>query len=189
MGFLRQALAGFRLLLVLTVILGIAYPLVITLVGQVIAPAQANGSVITNSSKAVVGSSLLGQEFTGPQWFWARPSTSNYSGAVSGGSNRSPVSAAQLQARAEREAQLRAANPNADGPVPEDALTSSASGLDPHISVAYARWQLPRVAKARQLSTADLQALISAATDRAVLGFIGQDAVNITKLNAALAQR
>ncbi len=189
MTFLRQALAGFRLLLVMTVILGIAYPLVITVVGQALAPAQANGSVITDSTGAVVGSALLGQQFEGAEWFWARPSASDYSGAVSGGSNRSPASAVQLKARADREAALRAANPDAVGAVPEDALTASASGLDPHISIAYALWQVPRVAKARQLSAADLQALISAATDRALLGFIGQDAVNVTRLNAALAQR
>jgi potassium-transporting ATPase KdpC subunit len=189
MAIVRQALAGLRLLLVMTVLLGIGYPLVITLVGQLIAPAQANGSVITSANGTVIGSTLLGQQFDQPQWFWSRPSTSEYSGAVSGGSNLSPMSADQLTARTERAAMLLAANPDASGPIPEDALTASASGLDPHISLAYARWQIPRVAKARGISAADLQTMIAAATDHAVLGFIGQDGVNVTKLNAALAQR
>ncbi|MGV8908106.1 MAG: potassium-transporting ATPase subunit KdpC [Propionicimonas sp.] len=187
MNFLRQTLAALRLLIVMTVLLGIAYPLVITGIAQVVAPVQANGSLLTNSGGQVVGSALIGQTFEGPEWFASRPSASDHSGETSGGSNLSPVSADQLEARATREADLRAANPDAVGPIPEDALTASASGLDPHISVAYAMWQLPRVAKARGLDSVRLTALISAATEPAPLGFLGQDGVNVTRLNLALA--
>lgn len=188
MSFLRQTVAAVRLLLVMTVLLGIAYPLVITGVAQVAAPVQANGSLVTDSKGQVVGSILIGQTFEGDQWFWSRPSASDYSGETSGGSNLSPVSGDQADARAQREADLKAANPDAAGPVPEDALTGSASGLDPHISVAYALWQAPRVAKARGVDPAQLASLITAATEPAPLGFLGQGGVNVTRLNLALSQ-
>ncbi len=187
MNILRQALAAVRLLLVMTVLLGITYPLVITGVAQVIAPFQANGSRLTTSQGHVVGSALIGQSFDGPQWFQSRPSVSDYSGQTSGGSNLSPASVEQSDARATREADLRAANPDAVGPVPEDALTASASGLDPHISPAYALWQVPRVSKSRNIDPDRLAALITAATEPAPLGFLGQDGVNVTRLNLALA--
>ena len=187
MAFVRQALAAVRLLVVMTVLLGLAYPAVIALAGQAF-PAQANGSLVTLNGR-VVGSALLGQTFEGPEWFQPRPSASDYSGETSGGSNLSPVSADQAEAVATREAELRTANPDAVGPVPADALTASASGLDPHISVAYALWQLPRVAKARGVDPSALTALIAANTDRAPLGYLGQDGVNVTRLNLALAQR
>ncbi len=186
MTFLRQALAGLRILLVMTVLLGIGYPLVITFAAQAM-PTQANGSLLTTPDGRVVGSALVGQDFTDPAWFWARPSASSYSGETSGGSNLSPVSPEQSDARAAREAELNAANPDAVGPVPEDALTASASGLDPHISVAYALWQVPRVAKARGVDADRLRDLVAAATEAAPLGFLGQDSVNVTRLNWALA--
>jgi K+-transporting ATPase ATPase C chain len=189
MTFLRQALAGLRLLLVMTVLVGVLYPAVVTVIAQLAIKNQANGSVITDANGQVVGSALLGQKVDGAQWFQGRPSASDYSGDTSGGSNLSPASQKQADARAQREADLKATNPDAVGPVPEDALTASASGLDPYISVAYAQWQLPRVATARGMSTAELQVLIDAATDHAVLGYIGQDGVNVTRLNAALASR
>jgi len=189
MTFLRQAFAGLRLLIVMTVLVGVLYPAVITVIAQLAIKNQAGGSLITNSSGQVVGSALLGQKVDGPQWFQGRPSASDYSGETSGGSNLSPASQKQADARAQREADLKAANPDAVGPVPEDALTASASGLDAYISVAYADWQIPRVAKARNMSPADLASLIATATDKAVLGYIGQDGVNVTRLNAALANR
>ena len=188
MTFLRQALAGLRLLLVMTVLLGMVYPSAISLAARAL-PGPAQGSLVTMRDGRVVGSALLGQSFEGPQWFQPRPSASDYSGDTSGGTNQSPLSATQRNARRAREADLRAANPNATDPVPEDALTASASGLDPHISAAYAQWQLPRVAKARDMSPADLAAMIETATDRAPLGYLGQDGVNVTKLNLALAER
>jgi len=189
MTFLRQAFAGLRLLIVMTVLVGVLYPAVITVIAQVALKNQANGSLISNADGQVVGSALLGQKVDGPEWFQPRPSASDYSGSTSGGSNLSPASQAQKDARTQREADLKGANPDAVGPVPEDALTASASGLDPYISVAYARWQIPRVAKARAMSAADLQSMIAAATDKAVLSYIGQDGVNVTRLNAALASR
>jgi K+-transporting ATPase ATPase C chain len=172
----------------MTVLVGVAYPAVILLVAQVF-PAQANGSLVADSTGRVVGSSLLGQKFDGPQWFQPRPSMSDYAGTTSGGSNLSPVSAAQSTAVEDRRAALIAANPNAPGPVPDDALTASASGLDPAISVAYAHWQAPRVAAARGLSVAALTRLITQATTPAPLGFLGQDAVNVVQLNRLLASR
>jgi K+-transporting ATPase ATPase C chain len=187
MPFLRQTLAAVRFLLVMTVLLGFAYPAVVLLAAQAF-PAQANGSLVTRDGQ-VVGSSLLGQRFDGPQWFQPRPSASDYSGKTSGGTNLSPVSSAQRDAIAEREADLRAANPDAVGPVPDDALTASASGLDPHISVAYALWQVPRVARARGVEASVLEQLIAANTDHAALGYLGQDGVNVTRLNLALDQR
>ncbi len=188
MTFLRQSLAAVRLLLLMTVLLGIAYPLVITGIAQVVAPVQANGSRLTGSNGQVVGSALIGQAFAGPEWFQGRPSASDYSGETSGGSNLSPKSSDQADARAQREADLRAANPDAVGPVPEDALTASASGLDPHISLAYALWQVPRIAQARGVDADRLSAAITAATEPAPLGFLGQDGVNVTRLNLSLAR-
>jgi len=187
MAFLRQALAGLRLLVVMTVLLGLGYPAVVTLAAQVF-PAQTNGSLVSLDGR-VVGSSLLGQQIDGDQWFQPRPSSSDYSGQTSGGSNLSPASSAQADAIAKRAADLRAANPDAVGPIPGDALTASASGLDPHISVAYALWQVPRVAKARGVDATVLEQLIAANTDHAPLGYLGQDGVNVTTLNLALAQR
>lgn len=187
-NLIRQAVAGLRMLLVLTVLLGICYPAAILLVAQAF-PGPANGSLLTASDGRVVGSALLGQADPGPQWFQGRPSVSDYSGAVSGGSNLSPVSAAQAAAIEQRRAALIAANPDAVGPVPQDALTASASGLDPHISPAYARWQVPRVAAATGVAAAQLEAMITAATEPAPLGYLGQDGVNVTRLNLALSQR
>ena len=187
MTFWRHCWAGLRLLLVMTVVLGVAYPAAVWLAAHVVAPGRADGSLVRDASGQVVGSSLLGQSFDGPQWFWARPSTCDYSGTISGGSNLPQGSPEALAAQAARQAAIVAANPDAVGPVPPDALTASASCLDPDISLAYADYQVPRVAAARHLSVADLEALIAAATDRPALGYLGQAGVNVTRLNLALA--
>lgn len=184
---IRQAMAGLRILLVMTVLLGVCYPAAVLLIAQAV-PDQANGSLVSADGR-VVGSALLGQDPPGPQWFQGRPSASDDSGATSGGSNLSPASTAQASAIEERRQALLAANPDAVGPPPGDALTASASGLDPDISPAYARWQVPRVAAATGLPAAELEAMIAAATDPAPLGYLGQDGVNVTRLNLALAQR
>lgn len=189
MAFVRQALAALRLLVVMTVLVGLLYPAAVTVVAQLVANRQANGSLVTDATGKVVGSSLIGQAFDGAEWFQPRPSASDYAGTTSGGSNLSPASKAQSEARATREADLKAANPDAVGPVPEDALTASASGLEPYISVAYATWQVPRVAKARGMSVSDVETLVAANTDHALLGFLGEDAVNVTTLNLALSRR
>lgn len=180
--------AAVRMLLVMTVVLGVGYPLVITLAAQAF-PSQANGSLVVDRAGRLVGSASLGQEFVGPQWFQARPSVSNYLGTTSGGSNLSPVSTVEVTAINQRRQALIAANPNAVGPVPIDALTASASGLDPDISVAYARWQAPRVAAAGHLSLVQVNRLIDAVTIRAPLGYLGQDTVNVLRLNTLLASR
>lgn len=188
MAWLRQMWAAVRMLLVMTVVLGVGYPLVITLAAQAF-PSQANGSLVVDRAGRLVGSASLGQEFVGPQWFQARPSVSNYLGTTSGGSNLSPVSTVEVTAIDQRRQALIAANPNAVGPVPIDALTASASGLDPDISVAYARWQAPRVAAAGHLSLVQVNRLIDAVTIRAPLGYLGQDTVNVLRLNTLLASR
>lgn len=182
----KQLWAALKALLVLTVLLGVAYPLAITGVARAL-PAQADGSMIrVNGSE--VGSSLLGQKATDPQWFQARPSASDHSGDTSGGSNWGPQAPELAAELAERAALLRDANPQAPaGPIPPDALTASASGLDPHISPAYAAWQAPRVAGARGLALDVVQRLIDEHTEHPALGFLGTDRVNVTTLNTALA--
>jgi K+-transporting ATPase ATPase C chain len=185
MSVVRQGLAALKILLVLTVLLGVAYPLLICGVG-VLLPAQAQGSLIMAGGQ-VVGSSLIGQKATDPTWFWSRPSASDYSGKTSGGSNLSPTSAEEAKAIADRTAALLAANPDAVGPLPQDAVTASASGLDPDISAAYALWQVPRIAKARNLDADVVRKLVAAHTAEPILGFIGTEHVNVTDLNVALA--
>lgn len=186
MTMTKQLWAATRALLALTLLLGVAYPLVVT-VAALALPGRAHGSLVTVDSHPV-GSALLGQAATGPQWFSARPSASEYAGDTSGGSNWGPAAPQLATDLASREAALRAANPQAPaGPIPADALTASASGLDPHISPAYAAWQAPRVAAARGLSLADVQHLIDTHTTHGELGFLGADRVDVTTLNAALA--
>src|SRR5690349_5824970 len=146
----RQLSAALRILLVLTVVCGVAYPLVVLGVGQAVAHGQANGSLLERNG-TVVASSSLGQQVTDPQWFQGRRSASEYAGNTSGGSNLGPNDPKQKQAVSEARDALVAANPAAPGPPPAEALTASASGLDPDISVAYATWQVPRVAAARGL--------------------------------------
>jgi potassium-transporting ATPase KdpC subunit len=182
----RQLPAAVRILLALTVICGVAYPLVVLGVGQAIAHDRANGSLLDRNG-TVVASSSLGQQVTDPQWFQGRRSASEYAGDTSGGTNLGPNDPRQAQALAEAGDALVAANPQADGPPPADALTASASGLDPDISVAYATWQVPRVAAARGLPAERVQALVDDHTKGRILGFLGQPRVNVTELNLALA--
>ncbi|MGA8045669.1 MAG: potassium-transporting ATPase subunit KdpC [Dermatophilaceae bacterium] len=181
----RQLTAAVKMLLVLTLLGGVLYPAAITLVGLAV-PDRANGSLVRVEG-SVVGSSLLGQAADGPQWFQARPSASRHAGDASGGSNLGP-SAAELAATvSKRTAALRAANPHAPASIPPDALTASASGLDPHISPDYARWQAPRIARATGIPLESLLEIIGAHTEGPALGFIGTDRVNVTELNAFLA--
>ena len=186
MTFLRQTGAALRALLVLTVVLGIVYPLAMTAAGR-LAPGRTDGSLLRVDGR-VVGSSLLAQAADGAQWFQPRPSAVDWAGDSSGGSNLSPASAELATAVRERTQALRAANPHAAGDVPAEAITASASGLDPHISPEYARWQLPRVAAARHLSEDRVRALVEEHTSRPPLGFLGPDTVNVTELNLALAR-
>ena len=182
----RQLSAALRILLVLTVVCGVAYPLVVFGLGQAVAHGQANGSLLEHDG-TVVGSSSFGQQVTDPQWFQGRRSASDYAGNTSGGSNLGPNDPKQAQAMTQARDALVAANPGAPGPPPAEALTASASGLDPDISVAYATWQVPRVAAARGLSAEQVQALVDAHSKGRLLGFLGQPRVNVTELNLALA--
>jgi K+-transporting ATPase ATPase C chain len=182
----RQLSAALRMLLVLTVVCGVAYPLAVLGVGQAVAHGSTNGSLLEREG-TVVASASLGQQVTDAQWFQGRRSTSEYAGNTSGGSNLGTKDPKQTQAVAEARAALVAANPQASGPPPEDARTASASGLDPDISPAYARWQVPRVAAARGTSVQRVQELVDAHTKGRLLGFLGQPRVNVTELNFALA--
>jgi potassium-transporting ATPase KdpC subunit len=181
---IRPALVLF---LVLTVITGILYPLAITGVAHFIFPRQAHGSLIVRDG-VVVGSSWIGQSFSDPKYFWGRLSATSppYNAGASSGSNLGPLNPALLdQARARVNA-LRAADPEADGPVPVDLVTASGSGLDPHISPAAAEYQAARVAKARGLAVEEVRYLIAAHTTGRLFGLIGEPVVNVLELNLAL---
>jgi K+-transporting ATPase ATPase C chain len=187
---LRQLLTGLRALVVLTVLLGIAYPAAVWGIGQLAFPAQAGGSLVVTAgpggSQTVVGSSRIGQSFSGPQWFVPRPSAGDYDAQASGGSNLGPSDADLLAEVGRRRAAVATANGVTPADVPADAVTASASGLDPYISPAYAAIQVDRVARARSMSTSEVSALVSANTKGRVLGFLGEPRVNVLLLNLAL---
>ncbi|MCU1452925.1 MAG: kdpC [Acidimicrobiales bacterium] len=185
----RQLLPAIRMLLVITVIGGLLYPLAMTGVAQALFRHQANGSLVTDASGRVVGSSLLGQPFTGPTWFLPRPSAAGngYDGTASGASNLGPTNPDLLKAVQERAVAYRTENGlSAAAMVPVDAVTSSGSGLDPHISLANARLQAPRVARARGMAVTAVRSLIDRATDGRSLGFLGEPGVNVLRLNLLL---
>lgn len=184
--FARQILTGLRLLLVLTVALGVGYPLLIWAIGQAVFPRQANGSLLTSNGQ-VQGSTLIGQTFDGDQWFQPRPSAADYDALASGGSNAGPSSTELLDAIAARRQQIATREGVAAAAVPADAVTASASGLEPFVSPAYAQLQQARVARVRALPPARVQALVTAATSGRTLGFLGQPRVNVVMLNSALA--
>lgn len=186
----RQIGPALRMLVVMTVLVGIAYPLAVTGVAQALFPHQANGSLVKRDG-TVVGSSLLAQASTGAEWFHPRPSAAGangYDGAASGASNLGPTSPTLLHEVAERVAQYRRENAlGRDVAVPVDAVTASGSGLDPDVSVANARLQAPRVARARGLSVARVLDLVDRHTDGRPWGFLGERTVNVLDLNLALA--
>jgi potassium-transporting ATPase KdpC subunit len=182
---LRPALIVFLLMTVLT---GVLYPALVTLAGRVFFAEQASGSVIERDGKAV-GSSLLGQPFTSPKYFWSRPSATSpqpYNGAASSGSNQGPTNPALISAVRDRIAALQAADPGNRKPVPADLVTASGSGLDPHISPSAAEYQLARVARARSLDEAQVRQLVQDATEGRTFGVLGEPRVNVLKLNLAL---
>jgi len=183
---LRPALT---LLLFFTLLLGLLYPLAVTGLAQWLLPAQANGSLLRDSNGKVVGSALIGQAFHGRGEFWSRPSATAgnaYNGGASGGSNQGPSNPALQQAVAARIAALRAAHPGQHGPVPLDLVTNSASGLDPHISLAAAYYQAPRVARELKRPLAQVEALIAAQREQGWFGSAQQARVNVLQLNLAL---
>jgi K+-transporting ATPase ATPase C chain len=187
---LRPALVSF---IAITAITGIAYPLAITGLAKTIFPRQAGGSLIQKDGQ-VLGSEWIGQSFTARGDFWGRPSATMdakgnalpYNGANSGGSNLAPSNPDLHKAVQERIAALRAADPEALGPVPVDLVTASGSGLDPHISPATAAFQVHRVAKARGLDEAKVRGLVAAHTEGLQFGVLGESRVNVLKLNLAL---
>lgn len=177
-----------RLLLVLTALTGVLYSLMLTGIAQIIFPAQANGTLIEQDGKAI-GSQLIGQPFDDPRYFWGRPSATSpfpYNAAASSGSNLGPSSAELREIVRQRVEALRAAGPDSALPVPVDLVTTSASGLDPHISVAAARYQVPRVARARGLPEETLLELVNQHTAGRALSFLGEPCVNVLALNLAL---
>lgn len=193
---LRSSLA---LLAVLTAITGFAYPGSVAALAHLIFPWQAQGSLIEKDGK-VVGSSLIGQNFTAPGYFWGRPSATSaadpndaaktvpapYNASASAASNLAPSAKALADAVAERAEALRQANPDQGEAAPADLLTGSASGLDPHISPAAAAWQIKRVANARHVSQDELRKLVERFTEGRDLGVLGEPRVNVLKLNMAL---
>jgi K+-transporting ATPase ATPase C chain len=182
---IRPALVIFAFLTVLT---GLAYPLLITGIGAAVFPRQAAGSLIVQGGKAI-GSSLIGQNFAAPKYFWGRPSatgTMPYNPLASSGSNQGPLNPALLGAVKERIETLRAADPGNTAAVPVDLVTASASGLDPHISVAAANYQAARVARARGLQVDHVGELIGKHTEGRWLGVLGEPRVNVLELNLAL---
>jgi K+-transporting ATPase ATPase C chain len=187
---LRQGWVALRLLLVMTVLVGIAYPFAMFAVGRIIS-GTSNGSYLTNASGAVVGSALIGQSFDGDQWFWPRPSAAGegYDALSSGGSNLAADNADLVAAVGDRQAAAAAADGVQPREVPADAVTASGSGLDPDISPEYARQQVARVARARGLDPAAVSALVDGSTQGRLLGFIGEPRVNVLQLNLALENR
>ena len=176
------------MLLVMTVITGIAYPLLVTGLSQLIFPSQANGSLIARNGQPI-GSTLIGQSFTEPKYFWGRPSATSpqaNNGMSSGGSNLGPTNPALTDAVKQRIAALQAADPGNHAPVPVDLVTSSGSGLDPEISPAAAQYQLARVARVRGLDEAQVRLLVEQATSGRQLGLLGEPRVNVLQPNLAL---
>ena len=179
------------LLITLSVLTGLVYPAVVTGIAQLVFPRQANSSLIVKDGK-VVGSSLIGQPFDDPKYFWGRPSATSpfpYNAASSSGSNQGPTNPALHDAVKARVEALRAADPDNKAPVPVDLVTASGSGLDPHISPAAALYQVHRVARARKLDDAAVQRLVEQHTEGRQLGFLGEPRVNVLQLNLALDGR
>ena len=176
------------LLTALTVLTGGLYPLIVTGIARALFPAAAAGSILERDGRAL-GSSLIGQSFTDPGHFWSRPSATTpqpYNGSASTGSNLGPLNPALLGALKARLAALHAADPGNAAPVPADLVTASASGLDPHISLAAAYYQAARVARARGLDDGRVRALIAAHGEGRLLGILGEPRVNVLELNLAV---
>ncbi|MCS6320084.1 MAG: potassium-transporting ATPase subunit KdpC [Nitrospira sp.] len=182
---LKPALMTF---LILTVVTGLMYPAIVTGLAQLLFPYQANGSLIVRDGKPI-GSTLIGQPFDDPKYFWGRPSATApfpYNAAASSGSNLGPTNPALIEAVKTRVAALKSADPGNDTPVPVDLVTASGSGLDPHISPAAAEYQVRRVARARGRTAAFVQAVVSQHTEERQLGMLGERRVNVLALNLAL---
>lgn len=187
----QQILPGIRIKIFMTIVLGVLYPLAITGISQVLFPHQANGSLVTVGGK-VVGSELIGQNFSRPEYFQPRPSAAGndgYDPTASGGSNYGPTSQKLVDRVKASIDKFRKDNPDYTGPLPADLVTASASGLDPHISPDSAAAQMARVAKARGVSADQISQLVAGLTEGPDLGLLGEPRVNVLKANLALDQR
>lgn len=184
----RQLTIAFRMVLLMTVLTGLAYPGLVTWLAQRYFPEQANGSLLRKDGH-VIGSSLIGQSFTRPEYFYLRPSAVNYDAGLSGGSNLGPTSQVLIDRVRTGAEKFRAENPEFSGPFPTDLLTTSGSGLDPHISPASAQAQASRVAQARGVRRTEIEKLIQARTETRQLGFLGEPRVNVLLLNLVLDQQ
>ena len=184
---LQQLRPAILVLVVMTVITGMAYPAAVTAVAQVVFPSQANGSFITTTDGRVIGSSLIGQTFDQPQYIWGRPSAAGagYDATSSAGSNLGPTSQALLDRISKAVTDFQTAN-GSTAPVPVDIVTTSASGLDPDISPAAAEYQVARVATARNISPDAVRAIIANHTQQPLLGFLGEPRVNVLLTNLDL---
>jgi K+-transporting ATPase ATPase C chain len=185
---LKQLKPALIIFLSMTVLTGIIYPLAITGIAQVIFPHQANGSLITQNGQ-VLGSSLIGQQFDNPKYFWGRLSNSGdhaYNASASSGSNLGPTNPALIQQVQARLKALQDADPTNTQPVPVDLVTASGSGLDPDISIAAAQYQAPRIARVRGIALDSVMTLINQHTQARQLGFLGEAHVNVLELNLAL---
>ena len=188
MNLMKQIYPAIAITVVLTVLLGVAYPLVVTGLANVIFPVKANGSLIEKDGK-VIGSRLIGQAFTGPGYFHSRPSAAGngYDASASAGTQLGPTSQKLFETNVKTAADaLREENPNA--PIPVDLVTASASGLDPHITPAAAAFQIPRVARERGVSEEEVRRVVRRHTEGRQLGLLGEPRVNVLGLNLALDQ-
>ena len=176
------------LLAMLTALTGLLYPLLVTGLARVSLPRAASGSLIVRNGRPVA-SRLIGQNFTGVQYFWGRPSATAlypYNATASGGSNLGPLNPALADAVKQRVAALRALDPGNEAPVPVDLVTASGSGLDPEVSLAAIQYQLPRVARARKMDAEKLQSLVARYSKNRLAGFLGEPRVNVVEVNLAL---
>lgn len=191
----RQVWTALRALLIFTIVLGVAYPLAITGLGQLALPAQSNGQLVTVDG-SVVGSAIIGQSFTDsdgkalPQWFQSRPSAAGtgYDGGASSGSNYGPENPDLIKAIQSRQAAIASSDSVPVDQIPADAVTASGSGLDPHISPAYALLQVQRVAAARSLDVVAVRQLVTSMIQWRDLGYLGEPTVNVLQLNIALTK-
>jgi K+-transporting ATPase ATPase C chain len=185
---LNQFRPAIIILAVLTLITGVFYPFAMTGLAQLIFPHQANGSLIERQGQ-ILGSELIGQPFNDPKYFWGRLSATGpfpYNAAASSGSNLGPTNPALVEAVQDRVDALHAADPGNQQPIPVDLVTASGSGLDPHISLAAALYQVPRVARIRSLTEDQVLAFVNQYTESRQLGFLGEPRVNVLLLNLAM---
>lgn len=186
---LKSLWTATRLVVVLTLLTGVVYPIAVTALAQTLFAAQAKGSLVRGADGTVVGSRLIGQAFDDPAYFWGRPSATGggpYNAAASGGSNLGPTNPALIEAIQGRIEALQASDSGNEAPIPVDLVTASGSGLDPHISPAAANWQIRRVARARAIDEATVRALVARYTEARTLGLFGERRVNVLLLNLAL---